>query len=191
MTGSGLKFLLKWLVYTISLFIVSHVVAGVSIENWQSTVIAALVLGLVNTFIKPFLIALTLPINILSMGVLTLFINGFMFYLASRFVAGFTVSGFSSAFWAALLFSIVSFFVNLLLAPNTGIHYRGFKAAGRSQDGASRVDNDTYDLPRTDWRSSVSCPGCGSGDTRFVEPHHEASVYECNICRRRFETEDD
>ena len=116
------NFLIKWLVYTISLFAVSHIVAGVSINNWETTIAAALVLGLINTFIRPFFIILTLPLNILSMGILTFFINGLMFYLAAHFVKGFSVAGFWNAFWAAIVFSIISFLLNLFLAPK--VYYR-------------------------------------------------------------------
>ena len=111
------KFLIKWFINIVALMTVAHIVAGVSLANWQSMVVAALVLGLINTFIRPFFIILTLPLNILSMGILTLFINGFMFYMAAHFVKGFAVAGFWPAFWAALLFSIVSFILNILLAP--------------------------------------------------------------------------
>ncbi len=114
-----LKFMIKWLVYTISLFAVSHIVAGINIANWETTIAAALVLGLINTFIRPFFIIFTLPLNILSMGLLTLFINGFTFYMAAHFVKGFNVAGFWNAFWAALLFSIITFFLNLFFARKT------------------------------------------------------------------------
>jgi len=102
---------------------VSHIVAGVSIDNWQTTIVAALVLGLINTFIRPFFIILTLPLNILSMGILTFFINGFLFYVVAHFVKGFIVAGFWNAFWASILFSLISFFLNLLLTPRDAYYY--------------------------------------------------------------------
>jgi putative membrane protein len=82
-----------------------------------SLVAAALVIGLLNTVIRPVIIMLTLPITILSFGLFTLIINGALFYLASRLVDGFHVATFWSAFWAALFFSIVSFILNLILTP--------------------------------------------------------------------------
>lgn len=120
------NFIIKWFVYTVSLMAVSHIVAGVSIDNWETTIIAALVLGLINTFIKPFFMILTLPLNILSMGILTFFINGLMFYMAAHFVKGFVVAGFWNAFWAAIVFSFISFLLNLLLTPREAYYYRRY-----------------------------------------------------------------
>lgn len=111
-------FLLKWFISGIALLVVLHTVSGVSINNWQTTVVASLILGLINAFIRPLILLLTLPFNILSLGILTLFINGAIFYLAAHIVKGFAVSDFQSAFWAALIFSIVSFFLNLLIVPD-------------------------------------------------------------------------
>ncbi|MFA6079016.1 MAG: phage holin family protein [Candidatus Omnitrophota bacterium] len=110
------KFLIKWVIYTLSLFAVSHIVAGITIANWETTIVAALVLGLINTFIRPFFIIFTLPLNVLSMGILTLFINGFMFYMAAHFVKGFSVAGFWNAFWAAILFSIITSVLNVFFS---------------------------------------------------------------------------
>ena len=117
------RFLTKWLINIIALMAVVHIVAGVSTDNWQTMIVAALILGLINTFIRPFFIILTLPLNILSMGLLTLFINGFLFYMAAHFVRGFIVAGFWPAFWAALLFSVISFFLNILFTPKRFYHY--------------------------------------------------------------------
>ena len=120
-------FLIKWFINIVTLFAVVHIIAGVSVDSWQTTIVAALVLGMLNSFLRPFFIMLTLPLNIISLGLLTLFINGLMFYLAARFVKGFTVSGFFSAFWAALLFSIISFILNLLFTPKINVGFRWYR----------------------------------------------------------------
>jgi len=108
-----------WFVNVIALLAVVKIIAGVSIDSWKTAVIAALILGLLNVFLRPLILILTLPLNIFSLGVFTLFINGFMFYLAARFVEGFSVISFWSAFWAAIMFSIISFLLNFLLVPKT------------------------------------------------------------------------
>jgi putative membrane protein len=77
--------------------------------------ITALVLGLVNAVIRPVLIILTLPINILTLGLFTLVINGLLFWFVSSFVKGFSIVGFWPAFWAALIYSLVSIVVNYIL----------------------------------------------------------------------------
>jgi putative membrane protein len=107
--------LLKWLVNTITLFVVVNVVSGISVDRWQTLLIGALVLGLLNAFIRPLLLILTLPVNLLTLGLFTLVINGLVFYMAAWLVKGFHVAGFWSAFVAALVFSIVSYILNLLI----------------------------------------------------------------------------
>ena len=120
------NFLIKWIVNIATLFIIIHLVAGVSADSWQTIIIAALVLGLLNAFVKPVIILFTLPFTILTLGLFTLVINAFIFYAASKFVKGFEVINFWSAFWAALLFSIISSILNFMLAPKVNLHYASF-----------------------------------------------------------------
>ena len=107
--------LLKWLINAVALLVVVNVVAGIGIERWQTLLAGALVIGLLNAFIRPLLLFFTLPVNILTLGLFTLVINGFIFYLAAWLVKGFYLAGFWSAFVAALVFSIVSFMLNFLI----------------------------------------------------------------------------
>ncbi len=109
------RFFTGWLINTTSLLSVVHLVSGINIDRWQTTFIASLVLGLLNIFIRPVLILLTLPVNILTLGIFSLFINGFMFYLASSLVRGFEVMNFTSAFIGAFVFSIIAFLLNLVI----------------------------------------------------------------------------
>lgn len=122
-----LSFFVKWFVNIIALFVVIHTIAGVSAANSHVIIIAALVIGLLNAFLRPVLILLTLPLTIASLGLFTLIINAFMFYLASKFVAGFTVTGLWSAFASALLFSILSFTLSLVFAPNVNLKFNILK----------------------------------------------------------------
>lgn len=117
------KFLLSWIINTIALLVVTRIVAGIQVENFAVALIAALVLGLLNIFLKPIIIFITLPLNILSLGIFTFFINGFVLFLASKIVQGFIVAGFWSAFWGALIFSIVNILLNWFLNPK--IHVSG------------------------------------------------------------------
>ena len=112
------RFIIGWLVNTTALLVVVHVVSGISIDRWQTTFVASLVLGLLNIFIRPVLILLTLPVNVLTLGLFTLFINGFMFYLAASLVRGFEVMNFGSAFFGAFVFSIMAFLLNLLIGDD-------------------------------------------------------------------------
>jgi putative membrane protein len=136
-----MRFLIKWFINIIALLVVIHVIAGVSIDNMQTVLIAALILGLLNAFIRPFILILTLPFTILSFGLFTLFINGFLFYLAAKFVKGFTVTGFWNAFWAALLFSVISSVLNFVLAPKIDIKYGSFHSAAPTN---RKIDKDDF-----------------------------------------------
>jgi putative membrane protein len=117
-------FLLKWFVTAVSIFIVANIFNLIYIENLQVLVLAALVLGILNVFLRPVLLVLTLPINLLSLGLFTLVINAFLLYAASGLVPGFEITSFWKAFWAALLVSIVSALINILIhkEPKVTIH---------------------------------------------------------------------
>ena len=108
------NFLLRWFINSISLLLVVYVVSGIVISSWLTAIAAALVLGLLNAFVRPLLIILTLPVNILTLGLFTLIVNGFMFYLVALLVPGFVVAGYWNAFLGALVFSIISFLLSLL-----------------------------------------------------------------------------
>lgn len=112
------EFIVRWLVNSAALLVVAHVVSGVALLDWQAVLAAALVLGLLNAFLRPILIFLTLPVSVLTLGLFTLVINAFLFYLAAHVVRGFFVAGFGRAFIGALVFSVVSFLLNLFVAPD-------------------------------------------------------------------------
>ena len=112
------ELLIKWIVNSTALLVVAHIVSGVSVDNWVTVFVAALVLGLLNAFLRPVLIFLTLPVTILTLGLFTLVINAALFYMAAHLVRGFHVAGFWQAFVAAFVFSIVSFLLNIVLSAD-------------------------------------------------------------------------
>ena len=128
-------FLFRWLINIFALFLVINLVAGVSVDSWQAMIVAALILGLLNTFLKPILVLLTLPFNVLTLGIFTLFINGGMFYLAAKFVKGFHVMSFWNAFLAAIVFSVVSFILNIFFSPGMSV---GARFVSRGPQGRPR-----------------------------------------------------
>ena len=109
-----MKLILRWLISAGTLLLISYYVPGIVVVSFYSALVAALVLGLINALIRPLLIILTLPINIVTLGVFTLVINALMFWLASSVVKGFFVFGFWSAFWGALIMCLVGWAVNSL-----------------------------------------------------------------------------
>jgi putative membrane protein len=108
------QLVLKWALNSCALFIVMKLIPGIQIDRFQDLLLATLVIGLLNAFLRPIIILLTLPVTLLTLGLFTLVINGLMFSLAAYLVPGFHVTGFGAAFLAALLFSLFSFVLNML-----------------------------------------------------------------------------
>lgn len=106
-----IEIVLRLVINAFILLLIPSIVSGFRIDNFYSALAAVLVLGILNAFIKPLVVLLTLPINILTLGFFTLIINGLIFWLTSTIVKGFLVAGFWPAFWAALVFSIISIFI--------------------------------------------------------------------------------
>jgi putative membrane protein len=106
--------LFKWLINSFAIFIVAHIVKGIEITSPLTVLAVALVIGIINAFLRPLIILITLPLNILTLGAFTFFINGFLFYLVSKIVKGFIITGFWPAFWGYILFSTISFLLSLL-----------------------------------------------------------------------------
>ncbi len=103
--------LLNWIVSAVVIFVIANLLPGVHIASFTTALVAAVVLGIINAVIKPVLVILTLPINILTLGLFTLVINAFLILIASYIVPGFKVDGF---IWA-LIFGIVLSIVNSLV----------------------------------------------------------------------------
>ncbi|WP_028990558.1 phage holin family protein [Thermithiobacillus tepidarius DSM 3134] len=110
-----MRLLLRWLINALTLLFVSFLFPSIQIAGIGAALITALALGLVNALIWPVLLLVTLPINVLTLGLFTLVINGLLFWFVSSFVPGFQVGGFWSAFWGALVFSIISWLASALI----------------------------------------------------------------------------
>lgn len=105
-----MNLILKWLISTVAVMLTSYLLPGVTLTGFWAALWTALFLGLVNAFIKPLLVLLTLPINIVTLGLFTFVINAALILLASSVVKGFFVEG----FWVALLFSVILSLFNYL-----------------------------------------------------------------------------
>ena len=115
-----MRLLLTWLINAAALMALPYLMHSVSVTNVGTALIAALVLGLVNTLIRPLLVLLTLPVTVLSMGLFILVINALLFWMVSTWVEGFEVAGFWSAFLAAILYSVISWALSTLLLDKNG-----------------------------------------------------------------------
>jgi len=112
-----MKRLAHFLVVTAAVMVGAYVLPGVAISSLFAALVFALVLGLINVFIKPFLILITLPLNVLTLGLFTLVINGIVISLASFIVPGVIVA----TFWYAILFSLVISIVSWAMDSILGI----------------------------------------------------------------------
>lgn len=113
--------LLRWVINALILMLIPYIVPGVSVESFLTALLVAVALALVNALIKPILVIFTLPINILTLGLFTLVINGFMFWIVSSVVKGFNITNFTAAFFAALVYSIISMLISYLDQPSEPI----------------------------------------------------------------------
>ena len=110
--------LARFLLNALAVMATAYVVPGISVDHFWSAVVAALVMGILNALVRPFVVLLTLPITIVTLGLFTLVINACLFWLASTVVKGFDVHGFWAAFLGALVFWLVSWFANTVLISN-------------------------------------------------------------------------
>jgi len=106
-----MRHVINWIISTLAVFIAAMLLPGVTIASIWTAFVVAVVLGVVNTFIRPIILILTLPINILSLGLFTLVINAGLVLLTAEIIDGFVVNN----FWWALLFGFAVSIVNAVL----------------------------------------------------------------------------
>lgn len=113
-----MRLLLTWLINAAALFALPYLMQSIRVENFTTALVAALILGLVNTLIRPILVVLTLPVTVLTLGLFIFVINGLLFWTVGNFVSGFHVAGFWSAVFGAILYSLISWALSSLLLDN-------------------------------------------------------------------------
>jgi putative membrane protein len=112
-----LKLLLVWVINAVALLAVAYLMPSISVANFTTALIAALILGLVNAVIRPVLILLTLPATIITLGLFIFVINGLLFWFVGSYIQGFTVAGFWAGVFGAIVYSLVSWALSALLLP--------------------------------------------------------------------------
>ena len=105
-----MKILIHWFLSSLAIMVAAYVLPGIHVSSFWAAVVAALVIGILNVLVKPVLIVLTLPINILTLGLFTFVINALLILLASSIVKGFEVESFGWAFLFAIVLSIINWF---------------------------------------------------------------------------------
>ncbi len=109
---NNMKILLRLLINALTLLAITQILEGFVVEGFYFAVIAAIVIGLINAVIRPLIIFLTLPINILTLGLFTFVINALIIWFVSTFIEGFAISGFGVALLAAIILWAVSTITN-------------------------------------------------------------------------------
>lgn len=137
--SQGMKsFLQRWLINTLAVLIAVKLVKGIRFDTNTDLLLATLLLGVLNAFVRPILLLLSLPLLIFTLGLFTLFINALLLYWVGYLVPGFHVASYSAAFWGALVISVVSLVVNSF--TGTG-HARISVHRGKPPE-SGRKDND-------------------------------------------------
>jgi len=137
--------ILRWLTLTAAILFTSYLLEGIHISGFSSALLAAAMLGILNAFFRPIALLLTLPINILSLGLFTFIINALMLKMASGVITGFEVVGFWSAIFGSLLISVFSWLLNSFINDRGTV--TSFDSEYRARH-RPRVDNNTIDLER-------------------------------------------
>lgn len=115
-----MRLLLTWIINALALLALPYVFASITVDSFTTALVVAVVLGLINTLIRPLLILLTLPVTVLTLGLFIFVINGLLFWAVGSFVPAFHVGGFWSGVFGAIVFSIISWALSSLLLPKKG-----------------------------------------------------------------------
>jgi putative membrane protein len=123
--------IIRWVTTACALWLTSLVVRGIEFDGIAALFFAAVVLGILNAIVRPLVLLVTFPINLVTLGLFTFVINGAMLKLASAVVRGFSVTGFWSAVIGALLLSLISFALSLFINDAGRVEYIYVKRVGR------------------------------------------------------------
>ena len=115
MLRAMVKLLVKWLLLASALLFVAYVYDGVQVTSFGDAMLAAFVIGLLNTFVRPVLVVLTLPVTLLTVGLFLFIINALMFWMAAALLDGFEVTGFLAAVIGSLVYSVLGMVIESAL----------------------------------------------------------------------------
>ena len=111
----AMKLILRWLLLAAALLLLANLKLGVTVASFGAAMIAALVLGLLNTLVRPLLVLLTLPVTVLSLGLFLFVINALMFWSAAGVLDGFKVTGFGAALIGSLIYSLCGMVIDVAM----------------------------------------------------------------------------
>jgi putative membrane protein len=126
--------LLRWLILTIAIMTAAYLFDGIHVNGFGSALFAALVLGILNAFFRPILFILTLPINVLTLGLFTFVINAILLMMTSGIIGGLVVEGFGSALFGSLIISLVSLLLSSFISDQGRVESLDIELRRRSGD---------------------------------------------------------
>lgn len=115
MLARMVKLLARWFLLAAALLLTAHFYPGIQVQGFGSALIAALILGLLNTVLRPVLVVLTLPVTIVTLGLFLFVVNAMVFYSAAWLLPGLQVAGFGAALVASLLYSVCGMLIDTVL----------------------------------------------------------------------------
>jgi putative membrane protein len=110
-----MKIIVRWLLLAAALLLVAHLYSGVTVQSFGSAMIAAFVIGLLNTLLRPILVLLTLPVTLLTLGLFLFVINALMFYFAASMLDGLHVNGFGAALIGSLIYTLCGMVIDVAM----------------------------------------------------------------------------
>ncbi len=139
--------LFRWLALTVAITIAAYLLEGIHISGFFSAIFAAAILSILNALFRPIALIITLPINVLSLGLFTFVINALMLKMASAVIPGFNVQGFWTAILGSMIISIISWLLNSFISDQGSVSYINAQRQGRKPGIDGRQgDDDTIDL---------------------------------------------
>ena len=111
----AMKLLLRWFLLAAALLLVAHLTPGVKVASFGSALLAAFVLGLLNTLVRPLLVLLTLPVTVLTLGLFLFIINAAMFWSAAELLSGLSVTGFGAALVGSVIYSLCGMVIDIAM----------------------------------------------------------------------------
>jgi len=125
----------RWVILAGAIMVASYLLDGIEITSFFSALGAAAMLGVLNAFLRPILIILTLPINVLSFGFFTFIINALLLKMVSGVIPGFDVYGFWTAVWGSLIITVVNWLLHSFINDHGRVEFIDLKKRGRNQWG--------------------------------------------------------
>ncbi len=126
-------FFFRWMILTVAILVTSYLMDGIHVSGFFSAFFAAAILGILNAFFRPILLVLTLPINILSLGLFTFVLNAVLLMMVSGVIPGFDVYGFWSGLFGSLLISLISWIITSFINDRGTIEYIDLKKIRRNR----------------------------------------------------------